>query len=129
MLARLLLLFAFAMFLTSGVLRVAKPAPPAGGLLVVANQKEHTLLLVDPENRRELAKIVVGVNGHEVMASKDGRIARNSGRTGCSTSRRSWRTPSTSSILPHAGSLRKFLLASRSLTCWFYQATASAVTP
>ena len=27
MLARLLLLFAFAMFLTSGVLRVAKPAP------------------------------------------------------------------------------------------------------
>src|SRR5213076_2835658 len=75
MLARLSLLFAFAMFLTSGVFRVAKPAPPAGGLLVVANQKEHTLLLVDPENRRELAKIVVGVNGHEVMASKDGRFA------------------------------------------------------
>src|SRR5438093_11142533 len=75
MLARLLLLFSFAMFLTSWVLRVAKPAPPAGGLLVVANQKEHTLLLVDPENRRELAKIVVGVNGHEVMASKDGRFA------------------------------------------------------
>src|SRR5438094_50378 len=75
MLTRLSLLVSFAMFLTSGVLRVAKPAPPAGGLLVVANQKEHTLLLVDPENRRELAKIVVGVNGHEVMASKDGRFA------------------------------------------------------
>src|SRR5205814_4024158 len=75
MLARVSLLFAFAMFLTSGVFRVAKPAPPAGGLLVDANQKEHTLLLVDPENRRELAKIVVGVNGHEVMASKDGRFA------------------------------------------------------
>src|SRR5438105_9135448 len=75
MLARLSLLFAFMMFLTSGVLRVAKPAPPASGLLVVANQKEHTLLLVDPDNRRELAKIVVGVNGHEVMASKDGRLA------------------------------------------------------
>src|SRR5436853_3816655 len=73
MLARLSLLFAFMMFLTSGVLR--KPAPPASGLLVVANQKEHTLLLVDPDNRRELAKIVVGVNGHEVMASKDGRFA------------------------------------------------------
>src|SRR5207237_4471944 len=72
-LARLSLLFAFMMFLTSGVLR--KPAPPASGLLVVANQKEHTLLLVDPDNRRELAKIVVGVNGHEVMASKDGRFA------------------------------------------------------
>src|SRR6266403_2246685 len=75
MLARLSLLFALMMFLTSGVLRVAKPAPSAGGLLVVANQKEHTLLLVDPDNRRELAKIVVGVNGHEVMASKDGRFA------------------------------------------------------
>src|SRR5205809_1113638 len=75
MLTRLSLLVSFAMFLTSGVLRVAKPAPPAGGLLVVANQKEHTLLLVDPENRRELAKIVVGANGHEVMASKDGRRA------------------------------------------------------
>src|SRR5260370_210723 len=75
MLARFSLLLAFTMFLTSGMLRVAKPAPPAGGLLVVANQKEHTLLLVDPDNRRELAKIVVGVNGHEVMASKDGRFA------------------------------------------------------
>src|SRR5690242_2039399 len=75
MIARFSLLFALMMFLTSGVHRVAKPAPPAGGLLVVANQKEHTLLLVDPDNRRELAKIVVGVNGHEVMASKDGKFA------------------------------------------------------
>src|SRR6266581_4736343 len=75
MLARLSLLFALMMFLTSGVLRVAKPAPSAGGLLVVANQKEHTLLLVDPENRRELAKVVVGVNGHEVIVSGDGRFA------------------------------------------------------
>ena len=51
-------------------------ASPAGkGLLVVANQKEHTVLLVDPDARRELAKVVVGVNGHEVMVSKDGRFA------------------------------------------------------
>src|SRR5437870_2650890 len=75
MLARLSLLFAFMMFLTSGVLRVAKPAPPASGLLVVANQKEHTLLVVDPDNRRELAKISVGVNGHEVIVSNDSRFA------------------------------------------------------
>src|SRR5436853_7044402 len=75
MLARLSLLFAFMMFLTSGVLRVAKPAPPASGLLVVANQKEHTLLLVDPDARRELAKVTVGVNGHEVTVSPDGRFA------------------------------------------------------
>ncbi len=51
-------------------------ANPAGkGLLVVANQKEHTVLVVDPDARRELAKVVVGVNGHEVMVSKDGRFA------------------------------------------------------
>ena len=32
-------------------------------------------LLVDPESRREVAKIVVGVNGHEVTVSKDGHFA------------------------------------------------------
>ena len=52
-----------------------KAGTMSGGLLVVANQKEHTVLVVDPEQRRELAKIVVGVNGHEVMVSKDGRYA------------------------------------------------------
>ena len=75
MLARLPLLLVFMMFLTSATLREAKPAPPAGGLLVVANQKEHTLLVIDPDNRRELAKISVGVNGHEVIVSKDSRFA------------------------------------------------------
>src|ERR1700681_3688055 len=49
--------------------------PSTHGLLVVANQKEHTPLLVDPEPRREVAKIVVGVNGHEVAVSKDGHYA------------------------------------------------------
>src|SRR5256885_7005375 len=50
-------------------------APSPHGILVVANQKEHTLLLIDPEARRELAKITVGINGHEVTVSKDGRFA------------------------------------------------------
>jgi DNA-binding beta-propeller fold protein YncE len=57
------------------VARSGNSAPPANGLLVVANQKEHTLLLVDPESRRELAKISVGVNGHEVAVSPDSRFA------------------------------------------------------
>jgi YVTN family beta-propeller protein len=57
------------------VLRNLGRSAPSRGLLVVTNQKEHTLLVVDPEERRELAKIVVGVNGHEVMTSKDGRFA------------------------------------------------------
>src|SRR5437879_8316176 len=75
MLARVSLLLAPAVLFAPSQLQDARPAPPAGGILVVANQKEHTLLLVDPDNRRELAKIAVGVNGHEVMVSKDGRFA------------------------------------------------------
>jgi YVTN family beta-propeller protein len=50
-------------------------APSTPGLLTVVNQTEHTVLLVDPDRRRELAKIAVGVNGHEVVVSKDGRFA------------------------------------------------------
>jgi YVTN family beta-propeller protein len=51
------------------------PAPAAHGMLVVANQREHTALLIDPETRQELAKVVVGVNGHEVAVSPDSRFA------------------------------------------------------
>src|SRR5260370_36023064 len=75
MLARISFLLVSLMLFASSKPLNASPAPPAEGLLVVANQKEHTLLLVDPDNRRELAKIVVGVNGHEVMVSRAGRFA------------------------------------------------------
>lgn len=51
------------------------PASPAHGLLVVANQREHTALLIDPQTRQELAKVIVGVNGHEVAVSPDSRFA------------------------------------------------------
>ena len=50
-------------------------APPSPATLVVANQKEHTILLVDPETRHALARISVGVNGHEVTVSPDNRFA------------------------------------------------------
>jgi DNA-binding beta-propeller fold protein YncE len=53
----------------------ANSGSPAPGLLVVANQYEHSVLLVDPEKRTAVAKINVGVNGHEVIVSKDGRFA------------------------------------------------------
>jgi YVTN family beta-propeller protein len=59
--------------LAAGSSRV--PAPPAHGMLVVANQREHTALLIDPETRQELAKVTVGVNGHEVAVSPDSRFA------------------------------------------------------
>jgi len=72
---RLLFFSIFVMLLTSAFVQDTKSAPKAGGLLVIANQKEHTLLIVDPDNRRELARISVGVNGHEVIVSKDGRFA------------------------------------------------------
>lgn len=49
--------------------------PPPHGMLVVANQKEHTALLIDPTSRSEVAKFTVGVNGHEATVSPDGRFA------------------------------------------------------
>jgi YVTN family beta-propeller protein len=45
------------------------------GVLVVVNQAEHSLLMVDPRSKREIGRTVVGVNGHEVALSKDGRLA------------------------------------------------------
>lgn len=51
------------------------PAPGSKGMLLIANQFEHTTLLVDPVTRQQLARIEVGVNGHEVAASPDGRFA------------------------------------------------------
>jgi YVTN family beta-propeller protein len=51
------------------------PASSTRGMLVVANQREHTALLIDPETRQELAKVSVGVNGHEVAVSPDSRFA------------------------------------------------------
>ena len=69
------LLAAIVIVVSLGVLRNVKAGPAGSGLLVIANQKEHTVLVVDPDERKELAKVVVGVNGHEVMVSKDGRYA------------------------------------------------------
>jgi YVTN family beta-propeller protein len=72
---RVLAVIASLSFILLFVSTLVRSGPAAQGLLVVANQFEHTALLVDPESRREVAKIVVGVNGHEVAVSKDGRFA------------------------------------------------------
>ena len=68
-------LIASLMFLALAAGGGRVPPPPSHGILVVANQKEHTTLLVDPETRQELAKITVGVNGHEVAVSPDSHFA------------------------------------------------------
>jgi YVTN family beta-propeller protein len=51
------------------------PASSAHGMLVVANQGDHTALLIEPRTRQELMKVTVGVNGHEVAVSPDSRFA------------------------------------------------------
>lgn len=50
-------------------------APPSSspGLLLVANKGEHTLGLIDPVSRRQIAAVQEdGITGHEVIASPDG---------------------------------------------------------
>jgi YVTN family beta-propeller protein len=68
-------LIASLMFLALAAGGGRLPTPATHGMLVVANQREHTALLIDPETRQELAKVVVGVNGHEVAVSPDSRFA------------------------------------------------------
>lgn len=51
------------------------PATAGHGMLVVANQGDHTALLIDPQTHEQLMKVTVGVNGHEVAVSPDSRLA------------------------------------------------------
>jgi YVTN family beta-propeller protein len=43
--------------------------------LLVANQGDHTLLVIDASSRKTLATVGVDINGHEVIASPDGKYA------------------------------------------------------
>jgi YVTN family beta-propeller protein len=61
-------------FLLAG--NAAAPTPSNGpGFLAVANQGDHTFLLLDLAAHTTLAKVEVGVNGHEVVVSPDGKFA------------------------------------------------------
>jgi DNA-binding beta-propeller fold protein YncE len=44
-----------------------------GGVLAVVNQKEHSVEFVDPATRTIVGTVSVGVNGHEIAASPDGK--------------------------------------------------------
>lgn len=60
-------------FLLFGLLLL--PSLLSAQTLLVANQGDHTLLLIDTESRKTLATVGVDINGHEVIASPDGRFA------------------------------------------------------
>ncbi|MGA2421944.1 MAG: hypothetical protein ABSG69_17865 [Candidatus Acidiferrum sp.] len=70
----LFVLFALPAFLTAGK-APANPKVAAPGFLVVANQGDHTLLLLDLASHTTVEKVEVGVNGHEVAVSPDGKFA------------------------------------------------------
>ena len=46
----------------------------SAGLLAVVNQKEHSVVLVDPATKQAVGTVSVGVNGHEIAASEDGKM-------------------------------------------------------
>jgi YVTN family beta-propeller protein len=75
MLIRLLVLLAVAGAVTGAKMPADAGAPDSHGMLLVVNQAEHSLLIVDPRSKREVGRTVVGVNGHEVTVSHDGRLA------------------------------------------------------
>lgn len=66
--------FAMRNSLLCGVLFLIPSSLPAQRLLV-ANQFDHTLLIIDPASRKTVATVGVDINGHEVIASPDGQFA------------------------------------------------------
>jgi YVTN family beta-propeller protein len=55
-------------------LTLLAPSLYAQGYLFVANQFEHTALLIDLTSRKTVSTTGVDINGHEVTASSDGRF-------------------------------------------------------
>ncbi len=63
-----------SLLLFAGSLSESSVDQGAKGTLVVVNQLEHNVSLVEIALRRRFANIPVGVNGHEVTVSPDGRF-------------------------------------------------------
>ena len=60
-----------------GLVLAAMPGSPAlepPGYAFIANQYEHTAVLVDLRSKQSVARVEVGVNGHEVAVSPDGHF-------------------------------------------------------
>jgi DNA-binding beta-propeller fold protein YncE len=69
----------YLLLILGGLLMFANGVPPATnsrGVLLVANKGDHTLGIIDPEAGKQVATVAEGgVTGHEVIASRDGRLA------------------------------------------------------
>src|SRR5271154_3420983 len=61
---------------TTALLALATAAANAQGTLLVANQKDHTLSIIDAASAKQIATIPEDrITGHEVTTSPDGRTA------------------------------------------------------
>jgi YVTN family beta-propeller protein len=67
----LFLVFAFLL----ATIAIARPKLVGAGFLTIVNQREHTLVLYDLRAEKAVATIAVGLNGHEVAVSPDGKFA------------------------------------------------------
>lgn len=65
----------FALFFLLGGNLTARPDLVSKGFLTIVNQREHTVVLFDLGAAKAVATIEVGVNGHEVAISPDGKFA------------------------------------------------------
>jgi YVTN family beta-propeller protein len=72
--ARGKLLFVTVLTALPGLGAGAASAPPAGALLALS-KRDHTLAIVDPVSLHVVAKVPVGADPHEVIASSDGTRA------------------------------------------------------
>jgi YVTN family beta-propeller protein len=64
----------FAAFAIAQTTSTPKSATPKTALLVLSKQ-DHTLAIVDPASLRVIARVPVGDDPHEVVASSDGSVA------------------------------------------------------
>jgi YVTN family beta-propeller protein len=64
-----------ALLISVGIVGMASGASTPREALLVLSKGDHTLAIVDPSNFKVVARVPVGEDPHEVIASTDGRIA------------------------------------------------------
>src|ERR1700680_5333992 len=64
---------ALALFLSAAIGAVAQSTPSRS--LLALSKRSHTLAIVDPKTLQVIARVPVGPDPHEVIASSDGKTA------------------------------------------------------